>query len=65
MGDVWPVPGGGVVCRVCMVWDGVRGVLCGVWWCGVFSVRAGGGLFKTRTQYQRVLGKTGKIQKQI
>ena len=69
MGDVWPVPGGcaaaswnvcvvlcgGVCCSVCCsVWC-MYGVVCVVW-VGV-SLRAGGVLFKTRTQYQGVLGK--------
>ena len=41
--------------EVCCV---VCGVVCGVVCVFLLSVRAGGVLFKTRTQYQGVLGKT-------
>ena len=45
---------GCVVVEVCCV---VCGVVCGVVCVFLLSVRAGGVLFKTRTQYQGVLGK--------
>ena len=45
----------GVLCCVVLFCVEVYGVVfCG---CSVPAVRAGGVLFKTRTQYQRVLGK--------
>ena len=46
----------GVVLCGCAVW--LCCVVCGVLWCSVPSVRTGGVLFKTRAQYQRVLGIT-------
>ena len=54
MGDVRPVPGGGGAASLlgCMY-----GVVCVVF-CVFLFLRAGGVLFKTRTQYRGVLGKT-------
>ena len=48
----------GVLCCVVLWCVEVYGVLWCVMWCvcSVPSVRAGGVLFKTRTQYQGVLG---------
>ena len=50
---------GCVVVEVCLVVEVccvVCGVVCGVVCVFLLSVRAGGVLFKTRTQYQGVLG---------
>ena len=60
-----------VLCCVVLWCVEVYGVLWCVMWCvPSFSIRAGGVLFKTRTQYQRVLGiifpkglSTGAIQR--
>ena len=57
MCDVWCMLCCGVVVLCCVE---VYGVLWCVMWCvPSLSVRAGGVLFKTRTQYQGVLGMKG------